>query len=78
MDSADVIWNRAALENGGPHPRAGDTALSAVLRPHGLAMSGGLLDAVEQLTEAQLDAAETGYGWLRLPPPPSLSPRSGT
>src|SRR5260370_28944495 len=67
MNSADAIWNRAALENGGPHPRAGDAALSAVLRLHSLAMSGGLLDAVERLTDAQLDAAESGYGWLGLP-----------
>jgi hypothetical protein len=28
-------------------------------------MSGGLLDAVERLTAAELDAAE--YGWLGLP-----------
>jgi hypothetical protein len=30
-------------------------------------MSGGLLDAVERLTAAELDAAESGYGWLGLP-----------
>jgi hypothetical protein len=67
MNVADAIWNRAALENGGPRPRAGDAALSAVLRLHGLAMSGGLLDAVARLTETQLDAAESGYRWLGLP-----------
>ncbi len=67
MSSADTIWNRATLQDGGSCPCAGDVALSAVLRLHNLAMSGGLLDAVERLTEAQLDAAESGYGWLGLP-----------
>ena len=44
----------------------GDRALTSVLRLHSLAMSGGMLDAVERLTDAQLDEAEVGYRWLRL------------
>lgn len=66
-DTADAIWNRAALENGGPHPHHGDTALTAVLRLHSLAMGGGLLDAIEQLADPELDAAEHGYSWLGHP-----------
>jgi|SRR5689334_2310971 len=66
-DPADAIWNRAALSNGGSHPRYGDVALSAVLRLHNLAMSGGLLDAVERLADPELDAAENGYAWLGHP-----------
>ncbi len=58
MDLADDIWNRAALGGG---TRAGDLALSSVLRLHGLAMSGGLLDAIERLTPAE---AESGRGGL--------------
>ena len=67
MDHADAVWNRAALDDGGPRPLRGDSALTAVLRLHGLAMSGGLLDAIERLAGPELDAAECGYTWLGYP-----------
>ncbi len=67
MDLADTIWNRAALESGGPAPGAGDQALAAALRLHSSAMSGGVLDAVEHMTDEELDAAEAGYRWLHVP-----------
>jgi hypothetical protein len=67
MDLADTIWNRAALESGGPMPGAGDHALAAALRLHSSAMSGGVLDAVENMTDEELDAAEAGYRWLHVP-----------
>lgn len=54
------------MTGGGPDPRQGDVALSSVLDVHNLAMSGGLLDAVQRSTYEQLDAAQTGYRWLRL------------
>lgn len=66
-DPANVIWNRAALQGGGHSLRHGDMALSAVLRLHNLAMSGGVLDAVERLADLELDAAEHGYAWLGQP-----------
>ena len=66
-DLADAIWNRAAVDGGGLRPHYGDAALSAVLRLHGLAMSGGLLDAVERVADPELDAAEHGYAWLGHP-----------
>lgn len=67
MDLADAIWNRAALESGGSTPGAGDTALAAALRLHSSAMSGGVLDAVDNMTDEELDAAEAGYRWLHVP-----------
>ena len=67
MDLADTIWNRAALESGGSTPGEGDRALAAALLLHNSAMSGGLLDAVENLTDEELDAAEAGYRWLHVP-----------
>jgi hypothetical protein len=67
MDVADDIWNRAALEAGGTAPAAGDVALSAALRLHSSAMSDGVLDAVENMTDEELDAAEAGYRWLHVP-----------
>lgn len=68
METADKIWNRAATSNGGTAPRMGDAALSSVLDLHNLAMSGGLVDAVERLTAEQLEAAQAGNRWLRLEP----------
>ena len=67
MDRADEIWNRAALHDGGPAPAAGDRALAAALHLHAAAMSGGLLDAIETMSEQELDAAEAGFRWLHVP-----------
>src|SRR5580765_619631 len=67
MAVADSIWSRAALESGGPTPGPGDQALAAALRLHSSAMSGGVLDAVENMTDEELDAAEAGYRWLHVP-----------
>ena len=67
MDEADTIWNRAALEFGGSTPGEGDKALAAALRLHSSAMSGGVLDAVQGMTDEELDAAEAGYRWLHVP-----------
>lgn len=68
MDAADAIWNRAAMHRGGMDPWAGDVALASVLRLHGLAMTGGLLDTVERLPDSEVYAAEDGYRWLGLDP----------
>lgn len=61
MSDTDLIWNRAAIENGGPMPASGDRALSALLYAHGLAMNGGVLHAVEHLTSDELADAQLGY-----------------
>ena len=62
----DAIWNRAC-HGGGPMPKAGDSALAALLLFHGAAMNGGFAQAVESLQEEQLTAAQTGYRYYDLP-----------
>lgn len=66
MSTADEIWNRAAMERGGPAAKPGDLALASLLQVHNLAMSGGLLDAVERLDSSDLDTAEGAYRWFGL------------
>jgi hypothetical protein len=67
MNDADLIWKRAATERGGVNPFRGDQHLSAALALHGLAMSVGVVEAVQQLSRADLDDAEAGLRWLGLP-----------
>jgi len=38
MDAADLVWNRAALSDGGESPAVGDAALAAALAVDGLAI----------------------------------------
>jgi hypothetical protein len=57
----DAVWNRAAMEAGGNSPREGDLALAALLKFHSLAMSGGVLDAMEHLDEEDLQRAVNGF-----------------
>lgn len=69
MDAADEIWNRAAMNGGGPDPSQGDAALVSVLGVHNMAMSGGLLNVGEQLSLDQLEGAwrdSASFGWTRL------------
>ena len=66
LSDAELIWNRAAVESGGPSPGPGDAALSAVLRFHSLAMSGGVLDALECLSRVQIGEAVQGSRWFGL------------
>lgn len=54
------------MEDGGKDPRAGDQALSSLLSFHSLAMSGGVLDAVERGTAEDLTAAEDGFRFFAL------------
>jgi hypothetical protein len=66
VDAADLIWNRAALEHGGTSPGAGDRALAAVLAFHGLAMSGGVLDAIERTSAADVARIGSAFRWFGL------------
>ena len=60
LTQADMIWNRACGES--PlHTHDGDRALAGLLRAHGLAMNGGMLNAVELLTSEELSCAQSGY-----------------
>jgi hypothetical protein len=65
VDEADLIWNRATLDDGGASPGAGDTALAAALAFHGLAMSGGVLDAFERILGVAA-RTEAAFRWLGL------------
>ena len=64
VEQADAIWNRAALEQGGPNPKPGDVALAALILAHGLVMNGGVHHAVACLTEDEIDAAVAGFSYL--------------
>jgi hypothetical protein len=57
-----VIWNRAALERGGPSPKAGDTATASLLRCHNEVMNGGMDFAVsDSLSVNEVRAGIEGY-----------------
>ena len=60
------IWNRACLESGGPSPAAGDQALASLLRAHGYAMNGGVVHALECLSQAEVAAAVAGFNYFGL------------
>lgn len=62
----DLIWNRAALESGGPAPRAGDAALAAALAVHGLVMNGGVHHAIQVLAGSELQGAIKAFRFLSL------------
>lgn len=65
MDASDLIWNRAALNDGGSSPGVGDATLATALAFHGLAMSGGVLDAVERMSP-DVEHIEDAFRWLGL------------
>lgn len=67
-DARDAIWNRAAMESGGPDAREGDQSLASLLRLHNEAMSSGLLHAVSDgLTRGEFDRALEGCRYFGLP-----------
>jgi hypothetical protein len=64
--NADRVWNRAALEAGGPSPAKGDRALAALLLAHGLVMNGGVHHALRCMQPAELMAAAEGFSFFSL------------
>lgn len=62
----DQIWNRACLESGGQSPAAGDQALASLLLAHNLAMNGGVVHALECLTQPEVAAAVSGFNYFGL------------
>ncbi|MBN2384609.1 hypothetical protein JXQ70_17180 [bacterium] len=65
LTEADRIWNRAC----GQDPlrtHSGDRALADLLVAHGLTMNGGVLHAVECLTEDEMLDVEAGYRFYGL------------
>jgi hypothetical protein len=63
LSEADRIWNRACMGEVS-HQFAGDRALAALLRLHGLAMNGGVLHAVECLNAQELEEGKSGYRYF--------------
>jgi hypothetical protein len=68
VDAADLIWNQAVLENGGSSPGVGDRALAEMLAFHGLAVSGGVLDAIERTSAADQARIGAAFCWFGLEP----------
>ncbi len=66
LSVADRIWNRAALDHGGPNPGPGDHALAGLLLAHGLIMNGGVLHALEALSPREVAQACSGYRFYDL------------
>jgi len=62
----DEIWNRACLERGGANPAEGDRALASLLQAHGLIMNGGVLHALEVLSQQERANAIAGYRYFGL------------
>jgi hypothetical protein len=66
LSRQDQIWNRASLESGGSSPAAGDQALASLLLAHGLAMNGGVVHAMECLSQSEIAAAIAGFNYFGL------------
>lgn len=66
LSRQDHIWNRAAMDAGGPAPREGDSALAALLLLHGMAMNGGLDHAIEVLGSGDYTLALNGFRYFGL------------
>jgi hypothetical protein len=62
----DQIWNRACLDSGGPSPAAGDQALASLLLAHGYVMNGGVVHALESLSQPEIAAAIVGFDYFGL------------
>lgn len=65
---ADIVWNRACLEAGGPQPRDGDRALASLLAIHSVAMNGGVAHSVELHDDDQLRQGCAGFRYFDLAP----------
>lgn len=63
MALVDQIWNRACRRSW-TQPGTGDRALGDLLLFHGAAMSGGIDDAIERLTSAELQDAARGFHYF--------------
>ena len=64
---AREVWNRRAWDGRGwTATEPGDRALADMLRAHDEMFHGGMLNVVECLSEAQIDAAIDGYRYFGL------------
>ncbi|MEM7467874.1 MAG: hypothetical protein AAF387_13455, partial [Pseudomonadota bacterium] len=65
-DGAAIVWDRACLADPTQLALPGDKALASMLLMHGLVMNGGLHHAVDFLSDAELDAAVSGFKYFGL------------
>jgi hypothetical protein len=66
LTNSNLIWNRAAMNGGGPVPRQGDISLTTLLKFHSLAMSSGVFSALENLSWGEIQQAAEGFDWFGL------------
>jgi hypothetical protein len=66
LSRQDQIWNRASLGTSDLSTAVGDQALASLLRAHNLVMNGGVLHALECLSQAEIDAAKDGFNYFGL------------
>lgn len=52
------------MDAGGPDPRAGDSALAALLLLHGMVMNGGIDHALEVLSSSEYALAVQGFRYF--------------
>ena len=65
LTEADMVWNRACGED--PlRALPGDRALADLLHAHGLVMNGGMLHAVECMTDDEDSDTKAGYRYFGL------------
>src|SRR6266852_5959110 len=77
LAQATMIWNRACREDS-LRLLPGDRALADLIRAHGLVMNGGVLHAVECLTDNERSDAESGYRFYGFDAAASLLSRART
>ncbi len=65
LSETGQIWNRACFGTA-VEPRAGDMALAALIRAHGLMMNGGVFHAIETHSAVELREAIAGFRFFGL------------
>ena len=63
---AQKVWNRACGQAECSSPGVGDSALTALIAFHSLAMNGGMLHALEYRSEVEVISAVEGYRFFGL------------
>jgi|SRR5688572_13849117 len=66
LSKADKVWNRAAVDAGGPTPRAGDKALAGLLHFDSLVCNGGLGHGFDVCSKTEIEAAIEGFRYFFL------------
>ena len=64
LNEAYLIWNRTGLTDPPLRTRAGDRALTDMLRVHGSVMNSGIVQAVECLNDLEFADTQAGYRYF--------------